>query len=157
MGKLHFDDLQLAKGYKPFLAYAQTKLAMLVFALELQRRSDAAGWGLLSTAAHPGYARTDLVANGPGRSGMMGLGISLVESVLSQTSAQGALPQLFAATSPLAQPGGYYGPDGPFEMVGKPTMARVPGAARDRAAAARFWAVSEELAGVHFPAVARAA
>lgn len=157
MGKLHFNDLQLVHGYKPFKAYSQTKLAMLVFALELQRRSDAAGWGLLSTAAHPGYARTDLVANGPGRRGVAGFGISLVELVLSQTSAQGALPQIFAATSPEAQPGGYYGPDGPFEMVGKPTVAHITGAAKDRAAAARLWTVSEELAGIRFPAAARAA
>ena len=65
-GAIHFADLQWERSYKPWAAYAQSKLAMLMFALELQRRSDQAGWGLMSTAAHPGYARTELIANGPG-------------------------------------------------------------------------------------------
>jgi NAD(P)-dependent dehydrogenase (short-subunit alcohol dehydrogenase family) len=70
-GAIHFDDLQGARSYSPQKAYSQSKLAMLMFALELQRRSDAAGWGLMSNAAHPGYARTDLIANGPGASGLL--------------------------------------------------------------------------------------
>src|SRR5258707_344849 len=71
-GAIDFDDLQGAKSYNPFKAYCQSKLAMLMFALELQRRSNAAGWGLLSNAAHPGYALTDLIANGPGTRGFWG-------------------------------------------------------------------------------------
>ena len=70
-GAINFDDLQSARSYTPWKAYCQSKLAMLMFALELQRRSDAAGWGLMSNAAHPGYARTDLIANGPGASGLL--------------------------------------------------------------------------------------
>ena len=64
-GAIHFDDLQWERSYRPWAAYGQSKLAMLMFAFELQRRSDAAGWGLMSNAAHPGYARTELIANGP--------------------------------------------------------------------------------------------
>src|SRR5882757_2355910 len=70
-GAIDFDDLQGAKSYNPFKAYCQSKLAMLMYALELQRRSDAAGWGLMSNAAHPGYARTDLIPNGPGAKGLL--------------------------------------------------------------------------------------
>jgi len=157
MGSFHFDDLQLVHGYRPWTAYAQTKLAMLVFALELQRRSDRAGWGLLSTAAHPGYARTDLMANGPGENGFTGRMSAVVGRILSQTAAAGALPQLYAATSPDARPGGYYGPDGLFEMTGAPTNAGLPRLAKDQAAALRLWAVSEELVGIRFPALVRAA
>jgi NAD(P)-dependent dehydrogenase (short-subunit alcohol dehydrogenase family) len=70
-GAIDFDDLQGARAYRPWKAYSQSKLAMLIFALELQRRSDTAGWGVMSNAAHPGYARTDLMANGPGANGLL--------------------------------------------------------------------------------------
>src|SRR5713226_1876745 len=97
-GAIHFDDLQWERGYKPWAAYAQSKLAMLMFALELQRRSDAARWGLMSNAAHPGYARTELIANGPGADALTTkIGNVLVRPFLSQSAADGALPVLFAA------------------------------------------------------------
>jgi len=70
-GAIHFDDLQWERSYKPWAAYAQSKLAMVLFALELQRRSDANGWGIRSNAAHPGFARTELIANGPGADSFM--------------------------------------------------------------------------------------
>jgi len=157
VGKLHFDDLQLTRGYTPWKAYAQTKLAMLVFALELQRRSDRAGWGLLSTAAHPGYARTDLVANGPGQGSVNGWFAGLVGAVLSQAADAGTLPQLYAATATEARPGGYYGPTGFMEMTGAPGAAHLPARALDTAAAARFWSESERLTGRTFPVLAAAA
>lgn len=72
-GKIDFDDLQGTAPYSPMKAYTQSKLAMLIFAIELQRRSDANGWGLMSNAAHPGFARTDLITKGPGNSGWMAL------------------------------------------------------------------------------------
>ncbi|MDR3474903.1 MAG: oxidoreductase [Devosia sp.] len=156
MGKLHFDDLQFAQRYSPFLCYAQSKLAMLMFALELQRRADRNGWHLLSTAAHPGYARTDLIPNGMG-GGLASTMATLFGRVMSQSPAQGALPQLYAATSPEAKPGGYYGPDGLFEMTGMPKNAGIPHRAVDEAAAARLWSMSEEMAGIRFPQAARAA
>ena len=157
MGRIDFDDLQEAKGYRPYKAYGQSKLAMLMFALELQRRSDRAGWGLTSTAAHPGYARTDLISNGPGLTGLSAVAMRLLQPLMSQTAADGALPQILAATSPDARPSGYYGPSRRFELVGPPTDARLPAHAKDTAVAARLWQVSEQLTGIRFPALARAA
>lgn len=153
-GRIDFDDLQGATLYKPWKAYAQSKLAMLMFALELQRRSDRSGWNLKSTAAHPGYARTELIPNGPGTSGLTGIAIRLLSPLMSQTPAEGALPQLFAATSPKAVPGGYYSPGRRFELVGTPKDGRIPAQAKDKAVASRLWAVSEQLTGVRFPALA---
>ena len=151
-GQIHFDDLQWKQRYQAWPAYAQSKLANLLFAFELQRRSDAAGWGLLSDAAHPGYARTELIANGPGANSMMSrLGGVLIAPWASQTAADGALPQLFAATSLDAQPGGYYGPSRLFELVGPPAPARLSRAAKDQASARRLWEVSEALTGITYP------
>ncbi|RAS19601.1 SDR family oxidoreductase [Paraburkholderia bryophila] len=149
---IHFDDLQWQHGYKPWPAYAQSKLAMLMFALELQRRSDANGWGLLSNAAHPGYARTDLIANGPGADTLLqSINRMTFEPLASQSAADGALPTLFAATSPNAEPAGYYGPTGLFELKGPPGEARISRLAQDKAIAARLWAVSEALTHARWP------
>jgi len=150
-GKIDFDDLQRAKRYSPWLAYSQSKLANLLFAFELQRRSDQGGWGLMSNAAHPGYARTELIANGPGLNSLSSrVGSLLVAPWASQSPADGALPQLFAATSPDAKPAGYYGPGRLFELVGPPAPARISQAAQDQAAARRLWEVSEALTKVRY-------
>ncbi len=151
-GRIDFDDLQWqTRRYQPWAAYSQSKLANLLFAFELQRRSDAAAWGLISVAAHPGYARTELIANGPGATSLMSrFGGALIAPWASQSAADGALPQLFAATSPDAQPGGYYGPGRRFELVGPPGPARISAAAQDQDAARRLWEVSEGLTGVRF-------
>ena len=150
-GVIAFDDLNWERRpYRAMAAYSQSKLAMLMFAFELQRRSDAAGWGLLSDAAHPGYARTELIANGPGARSVFAAITGVLSPLISQSAADGALPTLFAATSPEATPGGYYGPSHRFEMKGPPKRARVAQAARDTAAAAKLWEVSEELTGVRF-------
>ncbi len=98
-GAINFDDLQSTRSYVPWKAYGQSKLAMLMFALELQRRSHAAGWGLMSNAAHPGYARTDLITNGPGASGLLWQINKSLRPFVSHSAAEGALPTLFAATS----------------------------------------------------------
>ncbi len=155
-GIIDFDDLQGAQHYSPLKAYRQSKLAMLMFALELQRRSDAAGWGLISNAAHPGFARTDLMANGPGAGGLMAVA-GLLLRPLSHSAAAGALPTLFAATSSAAKPAGYYGPTGPFELRGPPGPARIMPQAQDAAVAARLWDVSATLTGVSFDQAASAA
>ncbi|KJC58003.1 short-chain dehydrogenase [Bradyrhizobium sp. LTSPM299] len=156
-GTIDFEDLQGAKSYNSFKAYCQSKLAMLVFALELQRRSDAAGWGLMSNAAHPGFARTELIANGPGTSGLLGyLGI-LLQPFASHSAAAGALPTLFAATSPAAKAAGYYGPSGFYEMKGPPSPAKIMPRAKDAAAAERLWDVSAVLTGLSFYQAAAAA
>jgi NAD(P)-dependent dehydrogenase (short-subunit alcohol dehydrogenase family) len=149
-GRIAFEDLQSERSYQPWAAYAQSKLAMLMFALELQRRSDAAGWGVMSCAAHPGIARTDLFGNGPGSGGIIALLGRLPVPLVNQSAAQGALPILFAATSPGAVGGGYYGPDGVREMTGWPRVAAIRPQALDRAAAARLWDESLRLTGVAF-------
>jgi NAD(P)-dependent dehydrogenase (short-subunit alcohol dehydrogenase family) len=150
-GRIDFDDLQWRRRYRPWPAYSQSKLANLLFALELQRRSDEAGWGLMSDAAHPGYARTELIANGPGLGSLMSrVGGVLIAPWASQSAADGALPQLFAATAPDARPGGYYGPSRLMELVGPPAPARISRAAQDRAVASRLWEVSEALTKVSY-------
>lgn len=152
-GHINFDDLQSKKHYSPLSSYNQSKLANLLFTFELQRRSDAAGWGLMSNAAHPGIARTELLANGVGAESFTARVFNLlVKPWASQSAAEGALPTLFAATSPQAVGGGYYGPDGLFELKGAPKPAGIANAAKDLAAAARLWKVSEDLTGVTFSA-----
>jgi len=152
---IHFDDLQWQKTYKPWPAYAQSKLAMIMFAFELQRRSDANGWGLMSNAAHPGYARTGLQSKGPslGKTGpsLFDYVSKVLEPIASQSAADGALPTLFAATSPDARPGGYYGPQKFGELKGPVGSAVVGKEAQDAAVGARLWTVSEELTGAGWP------
>jgi NAD(P)-dependent dehydrogenase (short-subunit alcohol dehydrogenase family) len=152
---IQFDDLNGQRRYKAFAAYGQSKLAMLMFTFELQRRSDAHGWGLRSLAAHPGLATTALLQNGQrlGRDGKVGW-IEVVSnwlpSVLTQSASDGALPTLYAATSPDAVKAGYYGPAGFMELKGPVGEATVERCARDQAVAAKLWAVSEKLTGVHW-------
>ena len=148
-GAINLADLQSTRDYKPMQVYAQSKLADLMFAFELQRRSDANGWGVTSIAAHPGLSRTDLVAKGAGAHSMLARLTKLVLAVLGQSAAQGALPTLFAATSPDAKGGHYYGPDGFRELKGTPAESSVPARAHDLAVADLLWNASQELtAGV---------
>jgi NAD(P)-dependent dehydrogenase (short-subunit alcohol dehydrogenase family) len=150
-GKIAFDNLQGERRYGPmFGAYTQSKLADLVFAVELQRRLTAAHSPILSVAAHPGYAITNLHDSGPGtENSLLKSFLNLLHPV-SQDAHQGALPTLFAAVSPTVQPGGYYGPDGFLETKGNPTAAKIVAAAKDQAVAARLWEQSERLTGVTF-------
>lgn len=148
-GAIAFDDLNAERTYRPMPAYAQSKLACLLFAIELPRRSEAGGWGVVSVAAHPGVARTDLLHNAPGRRSSMGL-IRSALWFLFQPASQGALPTLCAATSSTSKGGGYYGPHAWGETRGYPTDAMIPAAARDQATATRLWTVSQELTGVSF-------
>ncbi len=152
-GAIHFDDLQSERGYDAMAVYGQSKLACLMFALELQRRSDAGGWGIRSIAAHPGISRTDLLPNGAGTWSAAGMARRFLW-FLFQPVARGALPTLFAATSPDARGGSYYGPDRLGESRGHPTVARIPPQALDTDAAARLWSESERLTGVSFSPVA---
>ncbi|MBR0663106.1 SDR family NAD(P)-dependent oxidoreductase [Roseomonas hellenica] len=147
--KIDFDDLQAQRRYQPMAVYGQSKLAQLVFALELQRRSDRDGWGIASAAAHPGISRTDLLHNGAGRWSAPGMARTFLW-FLFQPADQGALPTLFAATSPEARGGTYYGPDKMSEMRGHPAEAKVPPLAKDAAAAARLWQISERLTKARF-------
>jgi NAD(P)-dependent dehydrogenase (short-subunit alcohol dehydrogenase family) len=151
-GEIRFDDLQSERAYSPNGAYGQSKLANLMFAFELQRRSDANGWGLMSNAAHPGYALTELIPNGPGRDSISGRLSALLAVFASQSPAAGALPTLFAATSPNAAGGGYYGPNWFYELKGAPVPAFVAKQAKDDDVAQKLWEVSAELTGARWPA-----
>lgn len=130
-------------------AYSQSKLACLMFGLELQRRSAAGGWGVTSITAHPGIARTDLLHNAPGRGRAAGMA-QILFWFLFQPAAQGALPTLFAATALHARPGSYYGPQRLSETRGYPKQANIPPQALDEAVAARLWQVSAHLTGTPF-------
>lgn len=145
-GILRFDDLQAESSYHPMAAYAQSKLACLMFALELQRRSDAAHWGIESIAAHPGISRTDLLPNGAGPWSGPGLTRRFLW-FLFQPAARGALPTLFAATSDRAKGGAYYGPNKLSETRGNPSIAKIPPQALDVRKGARLWSESERLTG----------
>jgi NAD(P)-dependent dehydrogenase (short-subunit alcohol dehydrogenase family) len=155
LGRIDFGNLQSERLYKPMWgAYAQSKLADLIFALELQRRLTEACSPIRSTAAHPGYAVTNLQAHAQADRSLSGRvlnGLSvLLTPYFSQGAAQGALPTLFAATAPDAAPGGYYGPDGFQELKGPPAPAKVAPAAQDRTLAQRLWSETERLTGVTF-------
>lgn len=148
-GTIDFEDLQAERGYKPMPVYSQSKLACLMFAFELQTRSQSSGWKITSIAAHPGVSRTELIPNGAGSRSLAGFARSFLW-FLFQPPAQGALPTLFAATSPYAEPGGYYGPNRLSETRGAPALARIPPQAKDAVGAARLWEVSEKLTGARF-------
>lgn len=149
-GRIAFEDLQSARAYGSFQAYAQSKLANLLFAFELQRRSDALGWGLVSTAAHPGIARTNLVENSRGRD-FLYLGKRALGTWFTQSSEAGALPAVYAAASPGASPMGYYGPARLFELKGPVAPARIGARVRNLADAGRLWEISSTLANARFP------
>jgi NAD(P)-dependent dehydrogenase (short-subunit alcohol dehydrogenase family) len=144
---LEFDNLQSERRYVPYSgAYAQSKLADLIFASELHRRLSAANSCIASIAAHPGWALTDL-----GRSVSSGFRIVMkLSRPLFQSAEAGSLPLLFAATSPNAQRGGYYGPDGRGEAKGNPTAAFEPAVIKDAAVGRRLWDESERVTGMRF-------
>jgi NAD(P)-dependent dehydrogenase (short-subunit alcohol dehydrogenase family) len=148
-GTIDFDDLQATQSYKPMTVYSQSKIACLMFAFELQRRSEAGQWGVSSLAAHPGIARTDLLYNSPGGWDARIIARSLLW-FLFQPVPQGALPTLFAATSPDAKAGAYYGPNKLNEMRGFPALSKVPPQATDNDVADRLWDVSEKLTKINF-------
>ncbi|GHH78638.1 oxidoreductase [Streptomyces sulfonofaciens] len=158
-GRIRFDDLQWERRrYSPGLSYAQSKLADLILARRLADTAAERGWRLMSNAAHPGATRTNLQTAGPGLGGgrpsplyrMM----ASVNVVPFQEVEQGTEPLLYAATSPDAVAGGYYGPGGRFGLTGPTTEAKVTRRALDGAVGARLWSESERLTGVALPAPA---
>jgi NAD(P)-dependent dehydrogenase (short-subunit alcohol dehydrogenase family) len=150
IGRMHWDDLQWEHGYQRWSAYGQSKLANLLFTLELDRQARAAGSPLVATAAHPGWSATHLQEAGPKMQGnkLMASTMRVANTVIAQSDTMGALPQLFAATAPGVEGGQYFGPGGPLEWRGHPKRVHPSGAAKDKAAAARLWEISEELTGV---------
>jgi NAD(P)-dependent dehydrogenase (short-subunit alcohol dehydrogenase family) len=147
-GRIRFDNLQGERHYNNWLAYSQSKLANLLFAFELQRRAVAAGWNLLSVAAHPGYAATNLQSAGPaGRVERMTMVVT--NRLVAQSAEMGALPTLYAAVADL--PGGsFVGPNGFMGLRGHPHLVTASARAYDEDDARRLWSVSEELTGIHY-------
>lgn len=155
MGRIAFEDLQSERRYNRWRAYGQSKLADLMFALELDRRLRAAGSTVKSLAAHPGYAATNLqAAAAPALDRWV---MALTNALLAQSAEQGALPSLYAATAPGLEGGLYIGPDGLGELRGHPRVVSPNRAARDQATRTRLWEVAEELTGVRFAPTGAAA
>ena len=152
MGRIRFDDLQGSRRYGKWTAYGQAKLSNQLFALELDRRAADQGVDLVSVAAHPGYAATNLQAVGPRMSGsrIMERLYDLGNLVFAQATADGALPSLYGATAPGVRGGQYFGPDRLFGMRGHPKPVSFVRAARDPETARRLWEISEKLTGVCF-------
>lgn len=148
-GQINFDDLQSTALYVPGKAYSQAKIANLMFALELQRQSEKHGWGITSIASHPGVSRTNLLITGAGKWSIPGM-MRRFFPFLFQPQSQGALPTLFAATSPEAKGGLYYGPNKMSETRGFPSIAKIPEQANDLEVAQKLWEVSQKLAKVQF-------
>ena len=142
-GKMDFDNLQSEKGYKPWQAYGRSKLANLLFTLELQKHLTARGADTLAVAAHPGGTKTNLQNN------MSGL-LRPLMNMMMQEQAMGALPTLYAATAPDMKGNDYIGPDGFQEMRGYPVRVGRSDEAKDPNLARRLWEVSEKLSGVRY-------
>jgi NAD(P)-dependent dehydrogenase (short-subunit alcohol dehydrogenase family) len=152
IGVLSIADLNSERRYDPWQAYARSKLANLLFVRELDRRARAAGVDLVSVGAHPGYARTRLVANGPAQGHpVLGAVFRGFTAVVGQAPRSGALPQLRAATDPTVVSGEYVGPR--LGWRGLPVPSRRSRAAQDDESAALLWAESERLTGVRFDAI----
>ena len=152
MGKIDFDDLNWERrSYRAWSAYGQSKLANLLFTAELQRRLTEAGSPVIATAAHPGYAATNLqFASGKK---LQDWASHVSNALFGQSEEDGALPTLYAATVDV--PGNSYaGPSGFMEARGPAKLVGRSAAAKDADVARRLWEVSEELTGVSFPLTA---
>jgi NAD(P)-dependent dehydrogenase (short-subunit alcohol dehydrogenase family) len=148
-GSINFEDLMHEHNYRRWKVYSDSKLANLLFAYELQRRLAAIDAPLISVAAHPGTAATNLVKPGAGnpiKAAVMSVGVRIV----GQSEARGALPQLYAATAPDVRGGEYFGPNGIAENRGYPKRVDSISASKDPATAARLWAFSEDVTGVRY-------
>jgi NAD(P)-dependent dehydrogenase (short-subunit alcohol dehydrogenase family) len=154
-GRISFDNLGGERHYFRWRAYGQSKLANLLFALELERRLRAAGSNVTSMAAHPGYAATNLQFAAPPLVDRLFMRVG--NAVIAQSEEMGALPTLYAATEPGLAGGTYVGPDGIAEQRGHPKPVSPNRAARDEDVARRLWEVSEEMTGVRFDLGAGAA
>jgi len=151
-GTINFEHLNSRRKYERWTAYAQSKLANLLFAYELQRRLASRAFPLISLAAHPGYSATNLQITGVGLDDnrlllwMMKIG----NAIFAQSAEMGALPVLYAAVAPDLRGGDYTGPGGLSGMRGYPLKTQSSPASHDLQVAARLWSVSEELTGVHY-------
>lgn len=147
VGRMRFDDLGWSRGYRSFAAYAQSKLANLMFTYELDRRLRAAGCATIATAGHPGGSRSELIRR---RFALLPPGFLRLATQF-QSPAMGALPTLRAALDPDAQGGDYFGPSGFLQLTGFPIRVESNGHSRNQLLQKRLWQVSEERTGVTFP------
>ncbi|OBB94801.1 SDR family oxidoreductase [Mycobacterium sp. 852002-40037_SCH5390672] len=157
-GNLDFGDVNAQRGYKPMRSYGVAKLAQLMFAIELDRRSRQGRWGLMSNAAHPGLTKTNLLSGasyGRAKPTLQARITQLTWRVLPfmwLDVDEGIKPALYAAVSPDAQGAKYYGPRGFYETVrGGVTFAGVPRLARSEPEMRQLWQLSERLTGVSYP------
>ncbi len=153
-GRIHLDDVNSERRYNPRDAYTQSKLANLMFGLELDRRLRRAGAKTISVIAHPGVATTNIVSNGMG-AGIKARIAGVLLPLVAQSDDRGSWPTLYAATSPAAEGGRYYGPDGLMEIKGSPVEVQPMPHARDEAVAQRLWQISEDLTGARYDALDR--
>jgi NAD(P)-dependent dehydrogenase (short-subunit alcohol dehydrogenase family) len=153
-GVMHFEDLQLERGYQPWPAYYRSKLANLLFTYELERRLTGAGADTMALAAHPGNARTDLWRHSRLDQALYRPGLRPLTFWFAQSAHMGALATLRAATDPAAAGGEYYGPPGRQQFTGYPVRVESSAQSHDEPDAARLWAISEELTGVSYGALA---
>ena len=144
--RIRFKDPNWEKGYSPTVAYGQSKFANAMFGVELNRRLEAAQTLSRSLICHPGYSATNLQSTGPGR--LAGLAMAPANLVLAQSADRGSWPILLCATDPDASGGRYYGPRQFGELRGAVGLCKMIGPARDKDAAAKLWALSEEAVGL---------
>lgn len=152
-GAMNFDDLQGARAYNGSKAYSQSKLANLMFMLELDRRARAVHSRLVSLAAHPGIATSGFI-NAIGMPRPAAALINFGVGLLGNDGAQGALPGLYAATMQGVKGGQYFGPNGFKEIRGTPKLAKISTHALDKEAGRKLWTVSEDLTHVVYPPLA---
>ncbi len=153
-GRLDFDNLMLDRGYTGSRAYAQSKLANLIFALELNRRLENAGCKARCYACHPGYAATNLQSTGPSRL-VAGI-LRPMNAIFAQSAEKGAIPTVLCAAGVEAEAGHYYGPRGAAELTGPVREARIARQAKNESVAAHLWETSETLTGVAWPILKKA-
>ena len=146
--KIHFDNLDGSKGYNPMTFYRQSKLANLLFAMELQNRLEVAGSTTISVACHPGISVTNLLSRGTGRE--TGRVMKALMGIVAQPASMGALPTLYAATHPDLRGGEFIGPDGPGNTKGYPVLTNDAARLYKPDLAAKLWEVSEALTGVRY-------
>ncbi|GGD10091.1 oxidoreductase [Aquisalinus flavus] len=159
MKNFDFDDPHAENRYSSILAYAQSKLANLLFAVDLQRRLEIAGCKATSHACHPGIADTNIAVTGPSQ--LARFAMMPVMTLFAQTAARGAIPTVLAAAAAEAEPigpaRGYYGPTGFQSMGGRVDRAEIKRQALDEEAGRRLWAMSEAMTGVSWPIFTSAA
>ena len=142
---INFDDPMFTSDYSPTKAYSQSKLANLMYGLELARRLEAADSSVIAASAHPGYSATNLQSTGP--TGFFKMIYKVSNKLMAQSPSAGALPEVLAVAGNEARNGAYYGPTKFGDTRGPVGESRISDVARDQEAAARLWALSEDLLG----------